>query len=82
MWEGMGCFSDILLLFIRFTWSDLDQDIRFTWSDLDQVYAAYGGVFVIFATLWGWLIEGKFPDRFDLVGGAFYLVGVILSIRN
>lgn len=43
-----------------------------------RVYAAYGGVFVILSILWGWLIDSKAPDRFDLLGGAFYLVGVAL----
>jgi small multidrug resistance family-3 protein len=32
------------------------------------VYAAYGGVFVILSLLWGWQIDGKTPDTFDLIG--------------
>lgn len=41
-----------------------------------RVYAAYGGVFVILSILWGWVIDRKSPDAFDLLGGAFCLVGV------
>ena len=41
-----------------------------------RVYAAYGGVFVVLSLLWGWQIDGKIPDRFDLVGAALCLVGV------
>jgi len=41
-----------------------------------RVYAAYGGVFVALAILWGWQVDGQEPDRFDLIGGAICLVGV------
>ena len=41
-----------------------------------RVYAAYGGVFVVLSILWGWLIDRKAPDVFDLIGGAICLVGV------
>ena len=41
-----------------------------------RVYAAYGGVFVILSLLWGWWIDGRAPDRFDVVGAALCLAGV------
>ncbi len=41
-----------------------------------RIYAAYGGIFVVMATLWGWGIDGIRPDRFDVVGAAVCLVGV------
>ena len=41
-----------------------------------RAYAAYGGVFVVLALLWGWRVAGQAPDRFDLVGGLFCLAGV------
>lgn len=34
-----------------------------------RVYAAYGGIFVVMAMLWGWQVEGVAPDRFDVIGG-------------
>ncbi len=43
-----------------------------------RVYAAYGGVFVILSLLWGWLIDNKRPDTFDLFGGSICLVGVAI----
>ena len=43
-----------------------------------RVYAAYGGVFIILAMLWGWFIDRKAPDFFDFVGGAVCLSGVII----
>ena len=41
-----------------------------------RVYAAYGGVFIILSLLWGWLIDHKTPDYFDLLGAVICLVGV------
>lgn len=41
-----------------------------------RVYAAYGGVFVVLSLLWGWQIDRKTPDTFDLIGGLICLVGV------
>ncbi len=41
-----------------------------------RVYAAYGGIFVILALLWGWRVDGWQPDRFDLIGAALALAGV------
>jgi len=41
-----------------------------------RVYAAYGGVFVVLSVLWGWQIDRKTPDTFDLIGAVICLVGV------
>jgi small multidrug resistance family-3 protein len=41
-----------------------------------RVYAAYGGVFVIMAILWGWWIDGTKPDVWDTLGASLCLVGV------
>lgn len=41
-----------------------------------RVYAAYGGVFVVIAVLWGWLIDKKTPDFYDWLGAVVCLVGV------
>jgi small multidrug resistance family-3 protein len=43
-----------------------------------RVYAAYGGVFVILSIAWGWAIDGVAPDRFDLLGSALCLAGVVV----
>ncbi len=41
-----------------------------------RVYAAYGGVFVVASVVWGLVIDGIQPDRFDLIGAAVCLLGV------
>jgi small multidrug resistance family-3 protein len=45
-----------------------------------RVYAAYAGVFLVGATLWGWLVDGKTPDRFDGIGAVIVLLGVFTII--
>ena len=41
-----------------------------------RVYAAYGGVFIILSLLWGWILDGNQPDRFDVIGATLSLSGV------
>jgi small multidrug resistance family-3 protein len=41
-----------------------------------RVLAAYGGVFVAGSLLWGVIVDGFRPDRWDLAGAALCLAGV------
>jgi len=41
-----------------------------------RVYAAYGGVFIILALLWGWGIDRKTPDLYDWIGAIICVIGV------
>ncbi len=43
-----------------------------------RVYAAYGGWFVVLSLLWGWAVDNTAPDRFDIIGGAIYIAGVVV----
>lgn len=45
-----------------------------------RVYAAYGGVFIAMAMLWGWKIDGIAPDRYDLIGMCLALLGVLIMM--
>lgn len=45
-------------------------------ANFGRVYAAYGGVFIVLAIVWGWQVDGIRPDRFDLLGGAVCLIGM------
>ena len=45
-----------------------------------RAYAAYGGVYIITSLVWLWRIEGMRPDRWDLIGGAFCLIGAAVII--
>ena len=45
-------------------------------SHFHRIYAAYGGVFIVMAMLWGWMFEGIRPDMFDWIGILIALIGV------
>ena len=45
-----------------------------------RVYAAYGGIFILLALLWGWGVDGITPDRFDLLGCGMCLMGVAVMM--
>ena len=49
-------------------------------SQLGRVYAAYGGVFIALALFWGVLVDGFRPDRWDLLGAAICVVGVLVMV--
>jgi len=47
-------------------------------ANFGRVYAAYGGIFIVLAILWGWKIDGITPDKFDLIGGVIALLGMAI----
>lgn len=40
-----------------------------------RAFAAYGGVFIVTAALWGWWVGGRAPDRWDWLGIVICLIG-------
>jgi small multidrug resistance family-3 protein len=48
--------------------------------EFGRVYAAYGGVFIALALLWGVLIDGFEPDRWDLLGTAICVLGALVMV--
>jgi len=47
-------------------------------ANFGRVYAAYGGIFIVMAIIWGWLVDKIVPDKFDLIGGLVALAGVFI----
>ena len=45
-----------------------------------RAYAAYGGVYIVSAIMWLWLVEGARPDRWDLIGAAVCLGGAAIIL--
>lgn len=41
-----------------------------------RVYAAYGGVYVVVALLWLWLVDGVRPGLWDVLGATLALLGM------
>jgi small multidrug resistance family-3 protein len=47
-------------------------------SNFGRVYAAYGGIFIVMALLWGFVFENVIPDIYDIIGTIIASIGVIL----
>jgi small multidrug resistance family-3 protein len=69
VWIGAGVVALGVYGFV----ATLQPDAHF-----GRILAAYGGVFVVGSLLWGVVLDGFRPDRFDLIGAALCLVGVVV----
>jgi small multidrug resistance family-3 protein len=47
-------------------------------ANFGRILAAYGGVFVAGSLAWGMVADGFRPDRFDYLGAAICLLGVLV----
>lgn len=45
-----------------------------------RAFAAYGGVYVAASLVWLWAVEGRVPDRWDLIGGAICILGAAVIL--
>jgi small multidrug resistance family-3 protein len=45
-------------------------------ASFGRVYVAYGGIFIISSILWGYWIDKKKPDKFEILGSIVVLAGV------
>jgi len=43
-----------------------------------RVYAAYGGVYVVTALVWLWLVDGERPHLWDITGAGVALAGMAI----
>ena len=73
--NGKGLFLGALGGLILFLYGVVPT---FQPAHFGRVYAAYGGVFVVLSIIWGWLIDKRMPDRFDLIGGFICVIGVVV----
>lgn len=47
-------------------------------SNFGRVYAAYGGIFIVMALLWGWKKDNLTPDKYDIIGASIALIGMFI----
>jgi small multidrug resistance family-3 protein len=47
-------------------------------ENFGKVYATYGGIFVVSSLLWGYWIDKKKPDRFEIFGSVVVLIGIAI----
>ena len=54
-------------------------------NEAGRAFAAYGGVYIVAAIGWMWLVEHSPPDRWDVIGGLVCLAGsaiILLGSRT
>jgi small multidrug resistance family-3 protein len=72
--RGWACIgAGVLALGLYGFVATLQPDAHF-----GRILAAYGGVFVAGSLVWGVVLDGYRPDRWDVIGASVCLVGVAL----
>ncbi len=61
---------------LAFAWCLTKVDTTFA----SRAYAAYGGIYIISALVWMWVIEHAKPDKWDIVGAILCLSGAAAII--
>jgi small multidrug resistance family-3 protein len=67
LWIGGGVIALGIYGFV----ATLQPDANF-----GRILAAYGGVFVAGSLVWGMVVDGFRPDRYDVIGALVCLAGV------
>ena len=44
-------------------------------TNAGRAYAAYGGIYILSSLVWLWVVEKTRPDRWDIIGVVFCLIG-------
>ena len=73
--DGMSWMLGVLGGFVLFAYGIVPI---FQPSHFHRIYAAYGGIFIAMALIWGWIFQGIRPDMFDVIGAVISLVGVMI----
>ena len=45
-----------------------------------RTYAAYGGIYIAVALGWLWLVDGVVPSRWDVIGAAVAIGGMVVIV--
>lgn len=43
-----------------------------------RVYATYGGIFIVSSIIWGFIVDKKKPDRYEIIGAFVALLGAAI----
>lgn len=73
MWIGAGVIALGLYGFV----ATFQPDPHF-----GRILAAYGGVFVAGSLLWGVVMDGYRPDRYDIAGALICIIGVVVIMYS
>lgn len=73
LWYLVGMVS-----LATFAWMLANVDIEFS----GRSYAVYGGIYIVAAVVWLWIVDNKMPSQWDLIGTAIVLIGTAIIFLN
>ena len=47
-------------------------------AEFGRVYAAYGGIFIVSAIIWGGIVDKKKPDKYEIIGSMVAVIGALI----
>jgi small multidrug resistance family-3 protein len=65
-----------ILCLILFGWLLTRADIDFA----GRAYAVYGGIYIAASLAWLWSVEGRVPDRWDMIGAGIAIAGALVIL--
>ncbi len=65
-----------VLSLVLFGWLLTRVDVDFA----GRAYAVYGGIYIAASLVWLWTVEGRVPDRWDLVGASIAIAGALVIL--
>ena len=71
LWLAPGVAALIL-----FGWLLTRVDVEFA----GRAYAVYGGIYIAASLGWLWAVEGRMPDRWDMLGAAVCVAGAMIIL--
>jgi small multidrug resistance family-3 protein len=71
LWIAPGIASLIL-----FAWLLTRVDVDYA----GRAFAVYGGIYIAASLVWLWLVEGRVPDRWDVLGGSLSVAGALVIV--
>lgn len=71
VWLAPGVLSLIL-----FAWFLTLVEVDFA----GRAYAVYGGIYIAATLVWLWGVEGRMPDRWDVIGAGVAVAGAMIIL--
>lgn len=65
-----------VMALVLFAWLLTRVDTAFA----GRAYAIYGGIYIAASLLWLWAVEGRSPDRYDMIGAVISVVGAAIIL--
>lgn len=61
---------------VLFGWLLTRVDVEFA----GRAYAVYGGIYIAASLSWLWAVEGRMPDRWDVLGATVCIAGAMIIL--